>query len=429
MKLNANLRIVLLVIRNEIITKFTQRSFLIAVFGLPLFGVLVFFGVNLVNRQAPDLMEQLATETVRPQPAAFVDQSGLLAWTPETPPDPALLPGLSAQELTDLLVPLADEAQAQQALDRGEISAYFVVPPDFVAVGEILFVTPGQPPLDEPPAAQVLESLLAASLLGGDGLLAFRVDNPYRLQVDTLATQGARDNDNPLTFFLPYAFTLLFYFVIFGTASHNISSMTIEKENRVIEILMTTISPRQMFTGKILGLGVVGLFQAGVWLGTGFLFSRYSGGGVGLGAEFDLPPSIWAWGIVFFLLGYALYAALMAGIGALVPNLREASQAAFVVNSPLILALMLIGVLIDDPNGSLAVGLSLFPFTAPVVMMTRLSAGVIVPVWQLLAAVGILLATIVLVIRAVTGLFRAQVLLSGEPMSLRRFVGALAGRV
>lgn len=416
MKRTHTLRIVLLVIRNEIITKLTQRSFLLAVFGLPIFGAVVMFGMNFVNRQAPDLAGQLVTDTAQTLPAGVVDQAEILLWA-------------GADAFDPILRPYADTDGAAQALAAGEIGAYFVIPPDYIATGEILFITDGQTPLEPPRSARLLEGLVASSLLGGDGEKAARVNTPYQLRMETLNTQGARDDDNPFTFFLPYAFTLLFYFVIFGTASHNISSMTIEKENRVIEILMTTISPRQMFTGKILGLGIVGLFQAGVWLGTGYALSRLSGSTFGLGAEFALPPTIWGWGIVFFLLGYTLYAALMAGIGALVPNLREASQAAFVVNSPLILALMLIGVLINDPNGGLAVGFSLFPFTAPVVMMTRLSAGVIVPLWQLLTAVGLMLIAVVLVIRAVTGLFRAQILLSGDHMTLRRFVGALAGRV
>ncbi len=422
--MNHNLRIVWLVIRNEVITKFTQRSFLFAVFGLPVFGLLVLLGINLVGGSAPSMVGQLTTGSAATRPAAFVDQSGLI-----TPEILAALPPNLARAVDALLIPVADESAAAQALADGKIGEYYVIPPDYVAAGEILFIRPGTPPLDQPASSHVLESVLAAALLGGDGQRASRVENPYQLQEQALTTQGARDESNPLTFILPYAFTLLFYFVIFGTASHNISSMTLEKENRVIEILMTTISPRQMFTGKILGLGIVGLFQALVWMGSGYAISRISGSTFSLGAEFDLPPMIFAWGLIFFLLGYTLYAALMAGIGALVPNLREASQAAFVVNSPLVLALMLIGVLINAPNGGLAIGMSLFPFTAPVIMMTRLSAGVAVPLWQLLLAVGLLLVTIVLVIRAVTGLFRAQVLLSGDHMTLGRFVGALAGRV
>ena len=117
----------------------------------------------------------------------------------------------------------------------------------------------------------------------------------------------------------------------------------------------------------------------------------------------------------------------MAGVGALVPNLREASQATTVMIIPLIIPLIFISAIIGDPNGPLAVGLSLFPLTAPVTMMTRLAAGN-VPIWQPALAAGLLAVTAVLIVRAVAGMFRAQILLSGQAFNLRRFFVALAGR-
>jgi ABC-2 type transport system permease protein len=208
------------------------------------------------------------------------------------------------------------------------------------------------------------------------------------------------------------------------SASYLLSSITKEKENRVLEILMVSLAPRQMLVGKMIALGLVGLLQMSLWIGTGYTLLRLSGRTFSLPAAFQLPLSFLLWGIVFFLLGYAVYASLMASLGALVPNLREASQATFVVILPLLVPLMLIGVLIEDPNGALATGLSLFPLTAPVVMMTRLAAGR-VPLWQLFLSAGLLVITVVLLVRAVAGMFRAQVLLSGQPLSLRRLVDAL----
>ena len=77
---------------------------------------------------------------------------------------------------------------------------------------------------------------------------------------------------------------------------------------------------------------------------------------------FELPPSILAWGIVFFLLGYAVYASLMAALGALVPNLKEGTQSTIVVIWPTIVPMLLISILIEQPHGALATELSLFPF-------------------------------------------------------------------
>jgi ABC-2 type transport system permease protein len=184
----------------------------------------------------------------------------------------------------------------------------------------------------------------------------------------------------------------------------------------------------EMLVGKICALGIAGLLQTVVWSGSGLLMLRLAGSTLNLPAEFQLPVSVLAWGVVFFVLGYALYGSLMAGLGALVPNLREASQATTVILIPVMIPLFFISVLIDEPNGVLSVILSLFPFSAPVAMMTRLSAAT-VPWWQPALAAVLLVGTCYLVIRAVAGMFRAQNLLSGQTFKLRMFFDALLGRI
>ena len=148
--------------------------------------------------------------------------------------------------------------------------------------------------------------------------------------------------------------------MIFGSASMMLNSITNEKQNRVIEILMTSVTPAQMLTGKIIALGIVGLLQTLVWSGTGFVLLRLSGRTFEIPAAFQLDPVFLLWGLAFFVAGYAVYASLMAGVGALVPNIKEASQATFVLIIPLIIPLMLISALIQKPNGGLSVFLSLF---------------------------------------------------------------------
>jgi len=110
-----------------------------------------------------------------------------------------------------------------------------------------------------------------------------------------------------------------------------------------------------------------------------------------------------------------------------VPNLREASQATFVVIFPMIIPLFFISILIEEPNGTLATILSLIPWTASVTMMMRLAAGN-VPLWQLLASSALLAVTAFLILRSVVRLFRAQTLLSGQPFNVKIYLNALLGR-
>ncbi len=230
-----------------------------------------------------------------------------------------------------------------------------------------------------------------------------------------------------LTFYIPYIVTMLFYFVILTSASLMLTSITNEKANRVMEILMTSITPMQLLAGKILALGLVGLIQTVVWTGTGFLLLRLSGKNLSLGQAVQVPPSILMYGVLFFVSGYFLYASLMAGAGALVPNIKEASQATTILIIPLIIPLILISAIVQSPNGTLAVLFSLFPLTSHVTMMTRLAAGS-VPWWQIVLALVLILLTAYAIIRSVSRFFRAQNLLSGQEFKAKYFFKALFGK-
>ncbi len=117
----------------------------------------------------------------------------------------------------------------------------------------------------------------------------------------------------------------------------------------------------------------------------------------------------------------------MAGVGALVPNIKEASQATIIIILPMLIPLMLVSMIIETPNATLPLILSLFPFSAPVAMVTRMSVTS-VPIWQILTAIGLLLATVIILVRAVSGMFRAQVLLTGKKFSVGLYLRTLFGK-
>jgi ABC-2 type transport system permease protein len=411
------MRKILRVMRYEIINTLTSRSFLFTALGLPIISALIFTGVGFVNRKTPSVLPSIVGASAPAQGTiaeGLVDQSGLIRTIPGDL-DPAALQRFP------------DEAAARSALQDGKIKDFYLIPADYLQTGEILYVRPDFNPLSAFDQSSQIQWVVQTNLLGGDAHLARQVQYPLNLQATVRAPASNRNQDDPLTFILPYAVTMIYYIVILMASSLLLNSVTKEKENRVMEILMVTINPRQLLTGKIIGLGLVGLLQTALWVGTGYTMLRLGGSQFSIPATFQLPPSFLAWGALFFILGYALYASLMGAVGALVPNLREASQATFVIILPLLIPLMLISILIRDSNGVLATGLSLFPLTAPVVMMTRLAAGE-VPVWQTILAALLLAFSAVLIVRAVANMFRAQTLLSGQSFNLRRLLTAIAGR-
>lgn len=406
----------LLIFKNELITVVTRRSFVLTLFLLPLVSFVVILVITALQPdQEPNLVsEVLIQNDAGPISDGYVDPGKLIqrlpAWLPE-----------------HALVEFDSEKDAYLALELGKIRSYYLIDPNYVQTGRLVAVKADAGPVLESSESANIRQALEFNLLQGNEDLAARLALPADVQETYLAAEPQRDPNNMMTFFLPYGVTMLFYMVILGSASLMLSSITSEKQNRVMEMLVTSISPTQLLAGKITALGLVGLLQTVVWSGTGYALLRLSGRTFDLPAAFNLPPSILGWGVVFFLCGYALYASLMAGIGALVPNLREASQMTTLVILPLVIPLMLITLIVNDPNGTLAVILSLVPLTAPVTVMMRMAATQ-VPVWQTLTAALLVFASALLVIRSVAGLFRAQNLLSGQAFSIKLFFKALAGK-
>jgi ABC-2 type transport system permease protein len=254
--------------------------------------------------------------------------------------------------------------------------------------------------------------------------------DPIRLEWTSLAVEvqpGGESSESAQ--FVPALMVILLYVSFMMNANLLSESVSGEKENRTMEILMVSISPRQMLVGKIVALGVAGLIQVIVWIGTVVVLINLGGQTFALPSGFSVPPSILMWGVVFYLLGYAVYGSLMAGVGALTPRMKEAGQASFLVLSPLMIGYLigLIAPLAEETTGLLPVALSIFPLTAPVLMMMRLADGT-VPLWQLLLSAVLMLGTAYLIIRAVAAMFHAQNLLSGQPFSVKHFFRALAGR-
>jgi len=406
----------LLVLRNEITTAVTRKSFLFTAFGLPLIAVLIFLGASVLKSDALGALgvSTGGSDESDLQVEGYVDHSGLVKVIPEDIP-------------SNILVAYPDEASARQALSDGEIAAYYVIPADYIVSGDLIYINPTYSWTSSKGQAWVMRQTIRANLLDNDPERIQRFWNAMDVEMKALAPSQKRDEDNPLTFVVPYATMMIFYVVILMSSSLLLNSVTVEKQNRVMEILMSSIRPSQLLSGKIVGLGITGLLQTVIWFGTSFTLLRLSGRTFDLPSGFELPPSILVWGIVFFLLGYAVYASLMAALGALVPNLKEGSQSTILVIWPTIIPMFLVSILIEQPHGALATGLSLFPLTAPMTMMLRLSVGG-VPWWQPLLAAGLLLITVYFILRAVARVFRAQYLLSGQTFSAKRFLGALLGR-
>lgn len=385
-----------------------RRGFLLATFGLPLLAI-----------GGMALLILVLINTLRPEAViGYVDPAGILEGV--TLPAPA--------EGEDAFVPLRpfpDEAAARAALDAGEVDAYAVIPADYPATGA-LTVYAAEPLSSDGRAT--LRAALDRGLLARSGVpaeVAARALDPLG-EVDARDVDGAAISPQLLIGRGAVAIigSLLFVLTVFSSASYLLQALVEEKENRTMEIVTTSIAPFQLIGGKTLGLGLLGLTIALVWvaaIGIAWAVARAFFAPL---REVPLPVSAIVPAALLLPLGYLLFAGLMVAISAVVTSVQEGQQFAGVVTLLALLPLMLSGVLVSDPDGLIATSLSLFPLSAPVAMQLRLVTGA-VPPWQFALSVGLLAAAAGLAVWGAARVFRAGMLSYGKRLSLRETLRAL----
>ena len=398
----------------EFFNLISKKSFILSLILVPLIPSLIFFVLGKLNQEQTQSLSQIfVSEVANPLPIGVVDQSGLVSEYPTW---------LTKGELIEI----ADEATARAQTEQNQLEGFFIIAPNYLESGEVTFIKPEINMVTEIVKQGALDDLINYNLMGQDQDLYLKYSNPVTFNYNFVNEETAdkRDQDSPMTMIVPYLITMLFYMVILIGAAFMINAVGKDKDNKTIEILLTSSNPHQLFFGKLLAYGTASLLQLLAWVAAIFLVSKIGGASLSYMQGFDIPVSLVLWAIPFFALGYMIYGSLMAGIGAMAPNIREGNQSSFILMLPLIFVLMNIYQLIDKPHGAFSVIMSLFPLTSPVVMMTRISIGQ-VPLWQILLSIVILVLFVILVIRAVANLFSSQTLLSGDKFNVQTFLKTL----
>ncbi len=401
------------VFKYEFLSVVNRRSFILSLILVPLLPTLIIGLVSLLKpKDSPDLMETIVKEISSPVPYGVVDNSGLITQYPNW--------------VTGRLLPFDDEDTARQETQAGNLDGFYVVSGDYLETGDVLLVKPEVSMVAEMAYNATFEELIRYNLIGGDDALYAKLLNNITVTTEYLDIEQAdtRDQSDPNTFFVPFFISFFFYMLIVINAGMMLNSVAKEKENRTMEVLLSSAEPQDIFTGKILARALASLLQTAVWLITAFVLVKLTNVTFNLPFKLEVPPSVLTFGIPFFLLGFLLYGTLMAGAGAMVSNTREGNQYALIINMPLILAYLSMGQYIANPNDALTLLLSLFPLTSPIVMPTRLVIGA-VPIWQLIVAMLLLVVTIWLAVRGIANLFSSQYLLSGQKFDIKTFFSTL----
>ena len=425
----------MVIARREYVTTVRRKAFLFSLLATP---VLVFFSTFVSGKLAADDARAHQREA---RIIAVVDSSGAFANTNTSfdysPPSDAAAPGtrtLAAQqavappkpETVPMILRSFDSQQAAlDSLEAGHVNTVVVMSADFLSSGRVrryehdtrVFTSSG----DDRPLRQWMTR----------GLLSANVDSTRIERVLTLGRGvdlyvpdkgGAyviKDDTKELTsFFLPFIVGMLLSVSIITGGQYLLQGVSEEKETRILESMLCTVSPDDLVVGKLIGLGGAGLTLVGVWIAAGLAL---------LGTSFafihvELPVTLALIGFAYFVLGYLFYASLMTGIGAVTNNLREAQQMAMIFTMMNFFPFYVLVKLLNSPNSGIAVGMSLFPPTAATSMMLRLAAasmrGPQIPIWQVAASLGLLGLTAFVTLKLSAKVFRLGLLLYGKTPTL-----------
>lgn len=239
------------------------------------------------------------------------------------------------------------------------------------------------------------------------------VDAPRTTEV---TEEGERDSTSAMSFILPMVMMMLVLGAVFTGGQYLLTTTIEEKSNRVVEVLLSAVSPTQLMAGKILGQMAVGLSMLAI----------YSGVGISALIAFSLgdliSPMDLVWMFLFFLTGYGMIASLMAAAGAAVNDLREAQAFMTPIMMFMMIPYFMMIVVPRAPNSTLAVTLSFIPPINPFIMMLRIASNDPPPVWQILLSLGVSALGAVLAVWLAGKIFRVGMLMFGKPPNFRTLV-------
>lgn len=404
-----------------------RKGYLFGTFGVPLIGLLIvlgvqFFGSGMSVPQASPFgttMLNIDIDMDGVRKAGYVDQAGIIT---------------DAGEMAQVFTAYPDEAAALAALNAEEIDVYYIIAPDYHETGDVTLVMPelSFPKINTDGISRLLLNALAEDVESPQVFERLVTPSDYEeIRLSRELPEGVKQ-DEDATMFVVYIFAIVLLMALFMTNGYLIQSVIEEKETRLIEILIASVRPVELLGGKILALGLLGLFQMVVWLGSVMLVARVGGTDVIAGQalslfiNFYLPPGLLPLTVVYFVLAYFMFAGAYAIVGALSNSMREGPQYAAFFTLPAVVPMWFMQLFVEEPNGTFATVLSLFPITAPLGMVERMAVTE-VPLWQIALSLALLALAVFGVMWLAGRVFRVQTLLAGQSPKLRDLLTLVRG--
>jgi ABC-2 type transport system permease protein len=318
-----------------------------------------------------------------------------------------------------------DTETALVALEREEIQAVFVLPPDYVqTLRTDLYY------LEEPPDEDVwgefddfVRRNLIATLPSEVQQRVFEGPDPT---LKDISSHREFSKNSIINVVLPFVASMFFFIATMSAAGYMMRVVADEKENRTMEVMVTSVTPGQLIGGKAAGLLAASLTQLSIYILAVIVGLKVAAPYVKELQQADVPWTYLGVIALFFFPAYALISAVMIALGGAVTEIDQGQQVAGVLSLIFMIPLFLIGVLFANPAHPAIVALSLFPPTAFMTISLRWGLGTI-PAWQLGVSWVLLVAAAAFMVWAAARIFRAGMLRYGQPLNLKGVMEALRG--
>ncbi len=351
------------------------------------------------------------------RPIGYVDPSGTL--------DPGVQARMPDSGSSVQIRAFPDQETALVALESEEIQAFYVLPDDYPQTLHTQLYY-----LEEPPSEEVwadFDDFVRLNLLAAmPQEMQTRLFEGPDITVHDIASNREFSESSIINVILPFVATFFFFFATMSAAGYMLGVVAGEKENRTIEIMVTSVTPGQLIGGKTLGLLAAALTQLGIYVLAAII-------GLAVAAPYvpELQRVIVPWGYLgimalFFLPTYVLISAVMVAIGGAVTEVQQGQQLAGLLNLVFMLPVFLISILFENPGHPIMVFFTLFPPTSFLTVSLRWGLGT-VPMWQIGAGWMLLVAAAVFMVWAAARVFRAGMLHYGQPLNLKAALVAIRG--
>ncbi|HWR17026.1 MAG TPA: ABC transporter permease [Terriglobales bacterium] len=297
-----------------------------------------------------------------------------------------------------------------EAINAGKVEYVASSTSDFVAVNEL---------------RSAVNAGVTRARLMQRGVSADEIERMMKpVQMETVELKGGKESRGPgdTKFFAGFAIAMMLYFMLIFHGMAVMRSVLEEKTSRVMEVMLASVNAKELMAGKILGVGAVGLSQLAIWVVLALgLNTPAMAASQELREMVTSSSSMLIWLPVYFVLGFLLYSGLYAALGAAVNSDQEAQQWQFFVTMPLIIPVILMTMIIRQPDAPTSVWLSMVPFFSPILMTIRIAMHT-PPAWQIALSIGILFVTMYLILALSSRIYRVGILMYGKRPTLPEIV-------